>query len=158
MTRTPAARVPRFRPRRSPVYGAVAAVVLLVAGCQADHKKICTLKGAESAVTVSWLPADFPVGARHRLCADGECRERTDVLPEDVGAFLHVPLPEEDGPREVAVRFTVTDPAGGGRVVYDRSTRVELGEVHPNGEGCGAPVWQGGVRADPHEGLVPPRE
>ncbi|MFF2780473.1 hypothetical protein ACFVU3_36915 [Streptomyces sp. NPDC058052] len=66
-----------------------------------------------------------------------------------------MPLPEADGPREVTVRFTVTDPAGGGRVVHDRSTRVALRAFHPNGEGCGPAVRQAGVRADPGRGLVP---
>ncbi|MFB7942200.1 hypothetical protein, partial [Streptomyces sp. NPDC056049] len=110
MTHTPANRAPR--PRRLWASAVAAAAVLLMAGCQADSGKNCTKKGAESGVAVDWRPSDFPAGAVHRLCADEECRERTEVRPEDAGAFLDVPLPEEGGPREVAVRFTVTDPAG----------------------------------------------
>ncbi|MFI8510253.1 hypothetical protein ACIGHB_03890 [Streptomyces sp. NPDC085460] len=87
---------PRVLRRLLPASGAVAAVVALAAGCQADS----------------------------------------------------------EGPRDVALRFTVTDPAEGGRVVYDRSTRVELRVFHPNGEGCGPAVRQGGARADPVRGLV----
>ncbi|MFD4372866.1 hypothetical protein [Streptomyces sp. NPDC058486] len=36
----------------------------------------------------------------------------------------------------MSVRLSVTDPADGGRVVYDRSTRVTLRKVTPNGEGA----------------------
>ncbi|MFI8423830.1 hypothetical protein [Streptomyces sp. NPDC085479] len=146
---------PRVLRRLLPVSGAVAAVVALAAGCQADSRRICTLTDADSGVTVSWRPADFPVGARHVLCADGECRHRERLSATEPVAFLSVPLPEEkEGPRDVALRFTVTDPAEGGRVVYDRSTRVELRVFHPNGEGCGPAVRQGGARADPVRGLV----
>ncbi|MEU3606775.1 hypothetical protein AB0E83_15205 [Streptomyces sp. NPDC035033] len=130
------------------------AVALLTAGCQMSQGPNCTLIGAESGVTVLWRPADFPAGARHRLCADGECRERGAPPAADPRAFLDVPLPEESGPREVGVRFTVTDPAAGGRVVHDRSARVTLRKVTPNGEACGPTAWQAAVRADPRAGLV----
>ncbi|MFE5795985.1 hypothetical protein ACFQ8C_25885 [Streptomyces sp. NPDC056503] len=141
--------------RRSGTAVVASAAVLLAAGCRPSPGSVCTLIDSESGVTATWRPADFPAGSRFRFCADARCREREAPVPGDgTSAFLQVRLPEEDGPREVAVRFTVTDPADGGRVVHDRSARVALRAVTPNGEKCGPTAWQAGVRADPREGLV----
>ncbi|MFD8014007.1 hypothetical protein [Streptomyces sp. NPDC058955] len=134
---------------------AVAVTALLTAsGCRLGPGRVCTLIGADSGVSVSWDPAAYPDGARFRLCADEECRERESLREFPFGS-LQVRLPEEDGPREVAVRLSVTDPAQGGRVVHDGAVRVALRKVTPNGEGCGPTVWQAAVRADPREGLAP---
>ncbi len=132
---------------------AVCAAASLAAGCQAGPGRICTLIGADSGVSVSWDPAAYPEGALFRLCADDVCREHASLREVPFGS-LQVPLPEEDGPREVAVRLAVTDPAQGGRVVHDGGTRVTLRKVTPNGEGCGPTVWQAGVRADPRRGVT----
>ncbi|GGR63686.1 hypothetical protein [Streptomyces roseolus] len=147
-----------------------AAAALLTAGCLGPPGNICTLIGADSGVTVSRRPADFPAGSRYRICADGTCREPSAPAAGDDTAFLQVRLPEEDGPREVTVRFAVIappdepageesaggEPAGGGRVVHAFSTRVALRAATPNGEKCGPTVWQAGVRVDPRKGLVGP--
>ncbi|MEU9858226.1 hypothetical protein [Streptomyces sp. NPDC047974] len=164
--------------RRAALALVVSTALLPTAGCLGRPGTVCTLIGADSGVTVSWRPADFPAGSRYRICADGECREREDPTAGDGSTtFLQVRLPEEDGPREVAVRFTVVapaevlaggDPAGsepvggdpgsepteGGRVVDAFSTRVTLRESTPNGGKCGPTVWQAGVRVDPRRGLV----
>ncbi|MFJ5712680.1 hypothetical protein [Streptomyces sp. NPDC093105] len=150
------ARLVSRSPRRGPRAAlAVSVTALLTAtACQVGPGRVCTLIGADSGVSVTWDPAAYPEGARFRLCADEECGERESSREFPFGS-LQVRLPEEDGPREVAVRLSVTDPARGGRVVHDGSTRVTLRKVTPNGEGCGPTVWQAAVRADPREGLVP---
>ncbi|MER5741070.1 MULTISPECIES: hypothetical protein [unclassified Streptomyces] len=140
---------------RTSVRLAFAVALLSLTGCQAWQGPNCTDMGAESGVTVTWRPADFPVGARLRLCADEECRERAAAPAEDSLALLDVPLPGEDGEREVALRFSVVDPAGGGRVVREFSGRFALRRVTPNGEGCEPTAWRADVRADPRAGLVP---
>lgn len=160
---------PRALTRRATLALVASTALLLTAGCLGRPGTICTLVGADSGVTVSWRPADFPAGSRYRICADGQCREREDPTAGDGSTtFLQVRLPEEDGPRDVAVRFTVVapaeepaddelaggGPAGGGRVVDAFSTRVTLRGSTPNGEECGPAVWQAGVRVDPRKGLV----
>ncbi len=186
MHRRSARLAPRPHTRRATLALVASTAVLLTAGCLGPSGTICTLIGADSGVTVTWRPADFPAGSRYRLCADGECREREDPMAGDGHTtFLQVRLPEEDGPREVAVRFTVIapadelaggglaggelgsgEPAGGeltgggpaegGRVVEEFSARVTLRKSTPNGEKCGPTAWQAGVRVDPRKGLVSP--
>ncbi|MFB7281604.1 hypothetical protein ACFCZV_31410 [Streptomyces hydrogenans] len=139
---------------RIPVRLAPLALLLPLIGCQAWQGPDCTDIGAESGVTVTWRPSDFPAGARLRLCVDGECRERGAPPVEEPRAFLDVPLPGEEGTREVVLRFAVTDPADGGRVVREFTGPFSLREVTPNGEGCEPTAWRADVRADPREGLV----
>ncbi|MFD6248999.1 hypothetical protein ACFWGG_28115, partial [Streptomyces roseolus] len=96
-------------PRHPPpaVAAATSAVAaLLTAGCLGPPGNICTPIGADSGE-----PAGFPAGSRYRVCADDTCREREDpAAGDDDTAFLPVRLPEEDGPREGAVRFEAVAP------------------------------------------------
>ncbi|MFF9498843.1 hypothetical protein [Streptomyces sp. NPDC014656] len=140
---------------RTPVRLAVAAALLPPVGRQAWQGPERTDAGAESGVAVAWRPADFPVGARPRPCADGECREHAAPPAEDPLALLDAPLPGGDGVREVAPRSSVADPAGGGRAVREFSGRFALRGVAPNGEGCGPTARRADVRADPRAGRCP---
>ncbi|WP_395360313.1 hypothetical protein ACHGLA_10650 [Streptomyces sp. YH02] len=131
---------------------AAAAAVLLATGCQSQGGHACTLIGAESGVSVTWQPGDFPAGAHYRLCVDRVCEDedRRDA------AFLSLDMPEVTAEKQVTVRLLVTDPAASGRTVYDRSAPFTLRRHAPNGEGCEPVVWSTGVRADPVRGLVSP--
>lgn len=111
--------------------------------------------GAESQVHVVWDTAHFPADARYRLCADQVCRDGQERQVGPLGTF-RLALPEATGEQRVAVRFRVTDPADG-RHVYDRTARVTLRKVTPNGEHCRPVAWQAGLRADPERGLVDAR-
>ncbi|MFH9721822.1 hypothetical protein ACH4M4_02485 [Streptomyces sp. NPDC017254] len=137
-----------------PALAAVAAL-LLVAGCQSPDRRPCTLIGAESGVTVTWDPADFPAGSSYRLCVDRVCRSQGARPSDDPLAFFTVELPEVTGEQRVTVRFQVGGPAGD-RTVYDRTVPLTLRRHAPNGEGCDPVVWQAGVRADLRRGLVAP--
>ncbi|MFB9601536.1 hypothetical protein ACFFTQ_00915 [Streptomyces roseofulvus] len=148
----PLSRAPRRAPRAALALSVTALVT--ATACRFGPGRVCTLIGSDSGVSVGWDPAAYPDGALFRLCADGECRERESLREFPFGS-LQVRMPEEDGPREVAVSLSVTDPARGGRVVHDGAARVTLRKVTPNGEGCGPVVWQAAVRADPRDGLTP---
>ncbi|MGW6390725.1 hypothetical protein ACWFR1_09485 [Streptomyces sp. NPDC055103] len=137
------------------VVAVVASVgVVAVAGC-GQGTRACTLIGAESQVSVDWDTAHFPAGARYRLCADQVCRDGRTQPDDPLGTF-RLPMPDATGPQKVVLRFRVTDPVDD-RPVYDRTARVTLRKVTPNGEGCGPTAWQAPVRADPERGLVDPR-
>ncbi|MFD9046541.1 hypothetical protein [Streptomyces zaomyceticus] len=145
-----------FRSVRAP---AAVAALLLVAGCQSAGPRACTLIGAESGVTFTWDPADFPAGSPYRLCVDRVCRNHPARPSDDPLAFFTVELPEVTGERRVTVRFQVGAPAdapAGERTVYDRTATVTLRKHAPNGERCDPVVWQAAVRADLRHGLVSP--
>ncbi|MFD3530795.1 hypothetical protein [Streptomyces sp. NPDC058664] len=130
------------------------AVVLPVTGCQVGEPLACTKVGADSGVGVAYRPADFPAGARLRLCADEVCRDLRATEPSAPFGLLDVVLPEAVGEQRTAVRLTVTDPASG-RAVYDRTAQVTLRKFTPNGPNCEPTVWRAGLRADVRNGLVP---
>lgn len=100
---------------------------------------VCTKRGADSGVILTWNPGaetpDLAPGSRYELCARGTCDTRTADPTEETGVMLRVVLPEDVGPVEAGVTFTVTEP-GAKRPVVDERLTVELTKFQPNGDDC----------------------